>query len=80
VEHPERRPEALPLEPPPNLASAQDDPEGSRPDGVSVLSFAGFNNAKDYLVTADHVTLDAHEAELAGEDSEFWTSSKLLGG
>jgi hypothetical protein len=77
VEHPERRPEALPLEPPPNLA--QDDPEGSRPDGVSVLSFAGFNNAEDHLVIADHATLEAHEAELAGEDSEFWISPKLLG-
>ncbi|MBP0496302.1 EthD family reductase [Roseomonas indoligenes] len=57
-----------------NIGSTQDDPEGSRIDGISVLAFASVNDVEDYLVTEDYAAIEADEAELAGEGSEFWTA------
>ncbi|AWN36545.1 EthD domain-containing protein [Methylobacterium radiodurans] len=57
------------------FGSTQDDPEGSKIDGISVLSFASLNDVEDYLVTADYAAIEAAEAELADPDvSEFWTA------
>jgi hypothetical protein len=56
------------------LGSTQDDPEGSRIDAVSVLSFGCVNDVEDYLVSDDHVAIETSEAALAGEGSEFWTA------
>lgn len=57
-----------------NIGSTQDDPEGSRIDAVSVLSFACMNDVEDYLVHADHAAIQASEDQLAGEGSEWWTA------
>lgn len=57
-----------------NIGSIQDDPEGSRIDAVSVLSFASLNDVEDYLVGDDHEAIAASEAALAGEGSEWWTA------
>lgn len=56
-----------------NIGSTQDDPEGRKIDAVSVLSFASLNDVEDYLVSADHAAIDASEAALTGEGSEWWT-------
>ena len=56
------------------IGSTQEDPEGSRIDAVSVLAFASLNDVEDYLVSPDHEAIEASEAKLAGEGSEFWTA------
>jgi len=56
-----------------NIGSTQKDPEGSKIDAVSVLSFACMNDVEDYLVSADHAAIAASEAALLGEGSEWWT-------
>jgi len=56
------------------LHSSRDDPEGSQIDGISVLAFASVNDVEDYLVSADYVAIEAQEAELTGDGSEFWTA------
>ncbi|GGX78434.1 hypothetical protein GJV26_04270 [Massilia dura] len=56
-----------------NIGSTQEDPEGSRIDAVSVLSFASLNDVEDYLVSADHAAIEAAENALLGEGSEWWT-------
>jgi len=56
-----------------NIGSTQKDPEGSRIDAVSVLSFASLNDVEDYLVSADHVAIAASEQSLVGPGSEWWT-------
>jgi len=57
-----------------NIGSTQTDPEGSKIDAVSILSFACLNDVEDYLVHADHMTIQASEDALAGEGSEWWTA------
>jgi hypothetical protein len=57
-----------------NIGSTQDDPEGSKIDAVSVLSFASLNDVEDYLVGADHAAIAASEGALLGEGSEWWTA------
>jgi len=56
-----------------NIGSTQKDPEGSKIDAVSVLSFASLNDVEDYLVSADHAAIAASEQALLGEGSEWWT-------
>ena len=56
-----------------NIGSTQEDPEGSRIDAVSVLSFASLNDVEDWLVGDDHAAIAASEAALLGEGSEWWT-------
>lgn len=57
-----------------NIGSTQTDPEGSKIDAVSILSFACLNDVEDYLVHADHAAIQASEDALAGEGSEWWTA------
>jgi hypothetical protein len=57
-----------------NIGSTQKDPEGSRIDAVSVLSFASVNDVEDYLVSDDHRAIDESEALLTGDGSEWWTA------
>ncbi|QJE01002.1 hypothetical protein HH212_13970 [Massilia forsythiae] len=57
-----------------NIGSTQHDPEGSKIDAVSVLSFASLNDVEDYLVSSEHAALQASEDALAGEGSEWWTA------
>lgn len=57
-----------------NFGSTQDDPEGSKIDAVSILSFACMNDVEDYLVHPDHAAIQASEGALAGEGSEWWTA------
>lgn len=57
-----------------NIGSTQDDPEGSKIDAVSVLSFASLNDVEDYLVSPDHAAIAASEGALLGEGSEWWTA------
>lgn len=57
------------------FGSTQEDPEGSKIDGITVLSFACLNDVEDYLVTADYAAIEAAEAAFADpEASEFWTA------
>ena len=57
------------------FGSTQDDPEGSRIDGISVLSFASLNDVEDYLITPDHAAIEADEANFTDPAaSEFWTA------
>jgi len=56
-----------------NIGSTQKDPEGSKIDAVSVLSFASLNDLEDYLVSEDHQAIAASERALLGEGSEWWT-------
>jgi hypothetical protein len=56
-----------------NIGSTQKDPEGSRIDAVSVLSFASLNDVEDYLVSADYAAIAASLAALEGEGAEWWT-------
>jgi hypothetical protein len=52
-----------------------DDPEGSKIDGISVLSFDSLNDVEDFLVAPDHAVIEAAENALADpETSEFWTA------
>ena len=57
-----------------NIGSTQDDPEGSKIDAVSILSFACLNDVEDYLVSAGYAAIEASEHALAGEGSEWWTA------
>jgi hypothetical protein len=57
-----------------NIGSTQEDPEGSKIDAVSVLSFASLNDVEDYLVSEDHRAIEASENALQGEGSEWWTA------
>jgi len=57
-----------------NIGATQEDPEGSRIDAVSVLSFASLNDVEDYLVSPDHAAIEASENALQGEGSEWWTA------
>jgi hypothetical protein len=57
-----------------NIGSTQEDPEGSKIDAVSVLSFASLNDVEDWLVSDDHEAIAASEAALLGEGSEWWTA------
>jgi len=57
-----------------NIGSTQTDPEGSKIDAVSVLSFASLNDVEDYLVSSDHAVIEGSEAALAGEGSKWWTA------
>jgi hypothetical protein len=57
-----------------NIGSTGTDPEGSRIDAISVLSFASLNDVEDYLVSLDHAAIETSENELAGDGSEFWTA------
>lgn len=57
------------------FGSTQEDPEGSKIDGISILSFASLNDVEDYLATDDYVAIEAAEAELTDlKASEFWTA------
>ena len=57
------------------FGSTQADPEGSKIDGISVLSFDSLNDVEDYLVAPDHAVIEAAENALADpETSEFWTA------
>lgn len=56
-----------------NIGSTQKDPEGSRIDAVSVLSFASLNDVEDYLVSADYAAIAASLDALQGNGSEWWT-------
>ena len=57
-----------------NIGSTQEDPEGSRIDAVSVLSFASLNDVEDFLVSADYPAIAASLETLQGEGSEWWTA------
>jgi len=57
-----------------NIGSTQKDPEGSKIDAVSVLSFASLNDVEDYLVSADYAAIQASYDALLGEGSEWWTA------
>lgn len=57
-----------------NIGSTQTDPEGSKIDAVSILSFACMNDVEDYLVHEDHAEIEVSENALAGEGSEWWTA------
>jgi hypothetical protein len=57
-----------------NIGSTQADPEGSKIDAVSILSFACMNDVKDYLVHDDHQAIEASEGALVGSGSEWWTA------
>lgn len=57
------------------FGATQADPEGSKIDGISVLSFDSVNDVEDFLVTADHAVIEAAENAIADpETSEFWTA------
>lgn len=56
-----------------NIGSTQKDPEGSKIDAVSVLSFASLNDVEDYLVSDDYAAIQASYDALLGEGSEWWT-------
>ncbi|MCC2962953.1 EthD domain-containing protein [Massilia sp. IC2-278] len=56
-----------------NIGSTQKDPEGSRIDAVSVLSFASLNDVEDYVVSDDYAAIQASYDALLGEGSEWWT-------
>ena len=57
------------------LGSTQEDPEGSRMDGISVLSFASVNDVEDYLTHADHAAIAVSESALSDPTgSEWWTA------
>jgi len=56
-----------------NIGSTQKDPEGSKIDAVSVLSFASLNDVEDYLVSDEHAAIAGSLEGLLGEGSEWWT-------
>lgn len=57
-----------------NFGSTQEDPEGSKIDAVSILSFACMNDVEDYLVHPHHTAIQASEDALTGDGSEWWTA------
>lgn len=57
-----------------NIGSTQKDPEGSKIDAVSIMSFASMNDVEDYLVSDAHAVIAASEADLTGAGSEWWTA------
>jgi len=57
-----------------NIGSTMEDPEGSKIDAVSVLSFASLNDVEDYLVSPDYRAIAQSEDALQGEGSEWWTA------
>jgi hypothetical protein len=57
-----------------NVGSTQKDPEGSVIDSLSILSFASMNDVEDYLLTSDYAEIEADEAKVSGEATEFWTA------
>ena len=57
-----------------NAGSTQEDPEGSRIDAVSVLSFASMNDVEDFVVSEAFAVIEAGENVLTGEGSEWWTA------
>ena len=57
------------------LDSTQEDPEGSRMDGISVLSFGSVIDVEDYLTHADHAAIEVSESALCdAAGSEWWTA------
>lgn len=57
------------------FGSTQEDPEGSKIDGISIFAFASFNDVEDYLVSPDYAAIAADEAAFADPAaSEFWTA------
>ena len=56
-----------------NIGSTQKDPEGSKIDAVSVLSFASMNDAEDYLASAGYAAIQASFDGMLDEGSEWWT-------
>jgi hypothetical protein len=57
------------------VGSTQDDPEGSRMDGITVLGFSSVNDVEDYLTDPDYRAVEADEAALVdATGSEFWTA------
>ncbi len=57
-----------------NAGSTQEDPEGSRIDAVSVLSFASMNDVEDFVVSEAFAVIEAGENALTGAGSEWWTA------
>lgn len=57
-----------------NIGSTQKDPEGSKIDAVSVLSFASLNDVEDWLVSDGYAAIAASRNALQGEGSEWWTA------
>jgi hypothetical protein len=57
-----------------NIGSTQADPEGTKIDAVSILSFACMNDVEDYLLHPDHAVIEASEDALTGDGSEWWTA------
>jgi hypothetical protein len=45
------------------VGAAQDAPEGSLIDGISVLAFGSVNDLEDYLVTTDYTDIKAHQGD-----------------
>jgi len=56
-----------------NIGSTQKDPEGSKIDAVSVLSFASMNDVEDYLASAGYAAIQASFDGMLDEGSEWWT-------
>ena len=57
-----------------NIGSTQFDPEGSRMDAISVMSFASINDVEDYLVSDEYRAIEADEVTFTDvAQSEFWT-------
>lgn len=57
------------------FGSTQEDPEGSKIDGISVFSFASLNDVEDFVATADWAEIEAAEAALTDtQRSVFWTA------
>ncbi|MCZ4061393.1 EthD domain-containing protein [Pantoea sp. LMR881] len=53
----------------------QEDPEGEKIDGITVLSFASLNDVEDYICTRDWAHIEAAEHTIIdSERSEFWTA------
>jgi hypothetical protein len=57
------------------FGSSQEDPEGSKIDGISVFSFATLNDAEDFVASRDWADLEAAESAFTdAERSNFWTA------
>lgn len=57
------------------FSMTQDDPQGEKIDGISVISFSSLNDLEDFLATDDWKTIEAAEGRLTDEvNSEFWTT------
>ena len=57
-----------------NIGSTQKDPEGTKIDAVSILSFACMNDVEDYLIHPNHAAVQASEDAIADDGSEWWTA------